>query len=208
MGLSRRRSFFMACGFAAASVACGDSTLNSADGGGGGNGEANTGATNGGGANGGNTSGTTGGDSNGTTGGTACMPAPCTCDDGQMGFAQCEGDTLGACTCSIDLSDAGLPPPSPCPDKFSCNPSAMVKGIDGYCAASPATPDAGPGGADGGGTTGGTTGGFPGGGGLPAFPPMCAMDTDCDTAGLTGVKCTTITFANFPIQLCIQPCEP
>jgi len=210
MGLSRRSIFIVACGLAAASMACGDSGTKAdnsdASANGGGGDKTNGDGTNGNGTNGGQTNGGGTDGNSGNTSAPACMPGPCTCTDGAMGFAQCDGDTLGECQCSVDLSDAGLPPVAECPAKFTCTDAPdQVQGLDGFCV--PSTPMA-DGGADDGGATGGTSGGTTGFGtgglGGGAFPPMCATDDDCDKAGI-DVKCSTL-FNVF--QVCLQPCVP
>ncbi len=204
MGLSLRTIFFAAYGLVAVLTACGDGdgkntergidNVGNGDGADGGGTNVNGGQNNGGGPQG----------NGGTTGPAACMPAQCTCANGMMGFAQCEGDTLGACTCGIDLSDAGLPAVAECTGNFTCNMApAFLQGLKGFC--TPAAAAAGDGGASTGGTTGG--GGIPGGGGAPALPPMCETDEDCDTAGI-DVKCSAISAFGQTFKGCIQPCEP
>lgn len=214
MGLSRRSIFIVACGLAAASMACGDSgtkDTSDASANGGGNGDKTNGdGTNGNGSNGGQTTGG-GNDGTGNTGGAECtdgVPAMCMC--GSMpGGQQCSGGKLvGECQCGVDLSDAGLPAEAPCTGNFTCSMApAFIMGVKGFCTPSAATPDGGAG--DGGATTGGTTGGGTTGGGfpMPMLPPTCTMDTDCDTAGI-DVKCSTITVFNQAVQGCIQPCVP
>lgn len=222
MGLSRRSIFIVACGLAAASMACGDSASKAdnsdASVNGGGNGDKTNGdGTNGNGTNGGQTNGGGTDGNGGNTSSAACtdgMPTQCTCG-AMMGIAQCTGGVVGECVCGIDLSDAGLPEPMDCTGKFMCSMAQFITGIDGFCTPSTAAPvpdgGAGDGGAsDGGasgGTTGGTTGFGPGGPGGFAIPPMCTTDADCDTAGI-DVKCTTITTPLGAASLCIQPCTP
>lgn len=151
------------------------------------------------GTNGGNgTNGSTGTDNNGTTGTDACTPPgqQCTCTNGQMGFQACNNGTLGECTCSLDLSDAGLPPPSECPATATCQGTmGAIMGLDGFCAPS----------AGGDGGMGMNGGGFPG----LNFPPMCTSQDDCNNAGLPDAVCQNLML---PIvgaqQLCVQPCVP
>lgn len=109
----------------------------------------------------------------------------CMCDDGAMGFQTCSNGMLGECTCSIDLSDAGLPPPSDCTDGAMCQSTmGFIKGAQGFC--SPAND-----------------------GGAPAFPPSCVTKDDCAAEGLPAAGCVTIMIPSFPPQqLCVQPCIP
>lgn len=210
MSRSFRAILPLALGLSLTSLACGsddstDDTTNEATGTnatGGDNGTGGSGTNGGTGTNGSTgtngTSGTTG-DSNANTGNDACT-APgqqCTCDNGQMGFQACTNGVLDECTCGIDLSDAGLPPPSECPDTATCQGTmGFIMGVDGFCAPS----------AGGDGGAGMNGGGFPGG---MSFPPMCTSQDDCTNAGLPDAVCQSIMLPLVGAQqLCVQPCVP
>lgn len=205
MARIRRSILWAVVGLSLTAFGCGDSSDGDTDNGTGGDGTSDGGG--GGAANAGSNANNTGGgqtgganDSASNTGGTGstagsgeCTPPgqQCMCANGQMGFQACMGGMLGDCTCSIDLSDAGLPPVAACPASATCQSTmGFISGVPGFCA--PAT-------------DGGGMGGIPG----LALPPRCTTKTECETAGLPDTPCSSIMLPVGGAQtLCLQPCNP